>query len=132
MANVNCVFVVDDDLSARKGIARLVRTASYDVRDFASTDEFIDALGSEIPGCVVLDPGISGLSGEEVQAKLKVYGLQLPIIVVTTHDDPETRRQAVKMNATAFFRKPVDGTALLDAIEWAIRSGNKDSNHENS
>jgi FixJ family two-component response regulator len=123
MVTEKCIFVVDDDVSARKGIARLVRTASYDVRDFASTDEFIDALDSEIPGCVVLDPGISGQSGEELQVKLEVCGLHVPIIVVTTHDDPETRRQAVKMNATAFFRKPVDGTALLDAIEWALRSG---------
>jgi FixJ family two-component response regulator len=123
MVTEKSIFVVDDDLSARKGIARLVRTASYEVRDFAFTDEFIDALGSEIPGCVVLDPGISGRSVEELRAKPEVWGLHVPIIVVTTHDDPETRRQAVKMNATAFFRKPVDGTALLDAIEWAMRSG---------
>jgi len=124
--------VVDDDLSARKGIARLVRTASYDVRIFASTDEFIDALGSEIPGCVVLDPGISGRSGEELQAKLKVLGRHPPIIVVTAFDDPETRRIAQKMNAVGFFRKPVDGTALLDAIDWAMRSGSTDSNHAKS
>ena len=130
MVNVNCVFVVDDDLSARKGLTRLVRTAGYDVRDFSSTDEFIDALGSELPGCVVLDAGAPGLSCEVLQVELQARGLHPPIIVVTAFDDPETRRKAQKMDAVSFFRKPVDGTALLDAIDWAMRSGNTDSNNK--
>ena len=57
-----------------------------------------------------------------MQAELKARGLDLPIIVVTADDDPETRRKARRMKAAGFFRKPVDGTALLDAIEWALRS----------
>jgi len=130
MPKVNSVFVVDSDSSARKGLARLVRTASYDVRDFASVSEFIDALGSELPGCVVLDPGAPGLSCEELQVELQARGQHPPIIVVTAFDDPETRRKAQKMNAVSFFRKPVDGTALLDAIDWAMRSGSTDSNHK--
>ncbi len=131
MTNVDCVFVVDEDLSARKGMARLIRTASYDVRDFASTNDFFKALGSDVPGCVVLDPGAPGTSIEEFQAELEVRGIHPPIIVVTAHDDSGTRQRARKLNALGFFRKPVDGTALLDAIEWAMRSGNEVRNrHE--
>ena len=126
MANANCVFVLDDDLSARTGLTRLLRAAGHDVRDFASAQEFLDALGSEASGCLVLDARMPGLSGEELQAELELRGIHLPIIVVTGDDDPETKRKAEKMKAVGFFRKPVDGTALLDAINWALRSNGKD------
>jgi FixJ family two-component response regulator len=123
MTRVGYVCVVDEDLSARKGMAPLIRTASYEVRDFASVNGFLEALGSDVPGCVILDAGAPGLPCEELQAELEARGLNPPIIVVTAFDDPATRRRAQKLNALAFFRKPVDGTALLDAIEWAMRSG---------
>ncbi|MHC4071434.1 MAG: response regulator transcription factor [Planctomycetota bacterium] len=98
------VFVVDDDPSARNGLVRLLRTAGSDVRGFASANEFLDALGPEASGCIVLDARMPGLSGEEL-----------------ADDNPETIRKARQMKAAGFFRKPVDSMALLDAIEWALR-----------
>ena len=130
MANANSVFVVDDDDSARRGIARLMRTANYNVRDFASSNEFLEALDSEMPGCVVMDAGSPGLSSEKLEAELKARDCLVPIIIVTTHDDSETRRIAKKLNAVGFFRKPVDGTALLDAVNWALRSSSTDGIRE--
>jgi FixJ family two-component response regulator len=130
MTNAHSVFVVDDDLSARNGLARLLRTASYDVRSFASANEFLDALGSEVSGCVVLDAGMPGLSGEELQVELTARGVHLSIIVVTANDGPETRRKAEAMKAVGFFRKPVDGTALLDAIDWVLRSSSTSQSQE--
>lgn len=122
MTRVDFVFVVDGDLSARKGMTRLIRTASYEVRDFASVDECLEALGSDVPGCVILDAVTPGLSPEALLAELEAVGVNPSIIVVTAHDDQATRLRADKLNASGFFRKPVDGTALLDAIEWAMRS----------
>jgi FixJ family two-component response regulator len=122
MTKTSVVFVVDDDPSARRGLARLLRTAGHDVHEFASANEFLDALDPEVPGCLVLDARMPGLSGEELQQELKARGVDLPIIVVTVDDDPETRRKALRLKAAGFFRKPVDGTALLDAIRWALRS----------
>ena len=113
---------MDDDASARRGLARLLRTAGYDVHAFASANEFLDALDPQLWGCLVLDARMPGLSGEELHEELKGQGVDLPIIVVTADDDPETRRRALRMGAAGFFRKPVDGTALLDAIRWALRS----------
>ena len=124
MTSKNCVFVVDDDPSARKGLLRLLRTTGHDSRDFASVNEFLDALGSDVSGCVVLDAGMPGLSAEELQGQLEACGVHLPIIVVTAADDPGTRRRAQKMKAVGFFCKPVDGTALLDAVDWALQSEN--------
>ena len=132
MTNINYVYVVDDDPSARKGIARLVRTANYNVSDFASASDFLKALGPDAQGCVILDAGIPGLSTEENQADLKSYGARLPIIVVSAHDEPETRQKAKKIGAVGFFRKPVDGTALLDAIDWALRSSSSKENEFSS
>jgi two-component system response regulator TtrR len=118
------VFVVDDDLSARRGLARLLRAAGHDTLDFASADEFLGAFDSETSGCLVLDARMPGMSGEELQAELLARNARLSIIMITGDDDPETRRKALAMQVAGFFRKPVDGTALLDAIAWALRSGN--------
>ena len=129
MTRVDFVFVVDEDLSARKRLARLIRTASYEVRDFASVNEFLEALDFDVPGCMILDAGMPGDSFEQLQEELRARDANPPIIVVTAHDDSETRQRAQKLNAFGFFRKPVDGTALLDAIEWAMRSGSAVTNH---
>ena len=72
-----------------------------------------------------------GLSGNELMTELKLRGIDLPIIVITGDDDSETRMKADKMKAIGFFRKPVDGHALLDAIDWALRSSSTISNHNN-
>ena len=131
MTGAKCVFVVDDDPSVRHSLSRLVRTAGYDSRDFASVNEFLDALSSDLSGCVVLDAGMPGLSVEKLQAELEARSLNLPIIVVTAYDDPGTKGKARKMEAVGFFGKPVDGTALLNAIDWAMHSNSVDGNREN-
>ncbi len=130
MIKPRLVFVVDDDSSARSGIARLLRTAGHDVRAFASAEEFLDDFDPETFGCLVLDARMPGMSGEELLAELKTRGVHLPIIAVSADDDPETRRAAHRMNAAAFFRKPVDGSALLDAIDWAVQLSLSNGSHE--
>ena len=121
MVQPRLVFVVDDDSSARNGLTRLLRTAGHDVRAFASAEEFLDAFDPEIFGCLVLDSRMPGMSGQELQAELAARGVGLPVIVVSADADLDSRREANRMNAAAFFRKPVDGSALLDAIDWAAR-----------
>ena len=80
---------------------------------------------------LVLDIRMPGMSGEKLQAKLKLWGVQVPIIVVTSDDDTAARRRARSLKAAGFFRKPVDGKALLDAIDWALRTiASDDKNHE--
>ena len=129
MDNLDSVFVVDEDLSARRGIARLLRAAGYDVRDFPSANEFCEALGDVTPGCAVLDAGFLEEVANELQTQIGAGGGDLPIIVVTTGDDLQTRQQAMRLNAIGLFRKPVDGAALLDAIGWTMQ---KTSNEETS
>ena len=116
------IFVVDDDSSARNGFARLLRTAGCNVLSFSSTDEFLDALEPGMHGCIILDARMPGMSMEELHSELQGRGANLHVIVVTADNDEETRRQAERAGAEAFFLKPVDARALLDAIEWALRS----------
>ena len=87
----------------------------------ASASAFLGDIGNEACGCLVLDARMPGLSGEDVQSALKTRAVHLPIIVVSSDDDSGTRRIAQNLGVVAFFRKPVDGTALLDAVEWALR-----------
>ena len=132
MTAANQIFVVDDDRSTRRGIARLLRAAGNDVRDFASAHDFLEAFIPGTPGCLVLDARMPGLTGEELQAELELRKVDLPIIVVTADDDPAIRLRAQKMRAAGFFRKPVDGHALLDAIDWALRPDRADGDESMS
>ena len=123
------VFVVDDDQSARRGIARLLRAAGHNVQEYTSANEFLNIITTDDSGCLVLDARMPGMSGKELKVELDRRCIDLSIIVVTGDDDPEMKREADKMKAVGFFRKPVDGTALLDAVSWALRSGSTNSNH---
>jgi len=119
------VFVLDDDASARLGLTRLLRTGGFDARGFGSAEALLDALDSDVSGCLVLDARMPGLSWGELLAEMEARGARLPVIVVTADDDPAVRRRAEEIKAGAFFRKPVDGTALIDAVRWAMGQGER-------
>lgn len=72
--------------------------------------------------CVLCDVAMPGISGLELPDLLARAGLRLPVIFITAHDTPETRAIAQRVGAAAYFRKPVDDQALLDAIAWALNS----------
>ena len=129
MTETGCVYLLDDDPAARKGLARLLRAAGHRVCAFASADEFLENIDPEASGCMVLDARMPGLAAEELRAELDARDLCMPIIVVSADDGPETRRKAEQIRAVGFFRKPVDGAALLDAVAWALRSHGVGGNH---
>ncbi len=126
MCTIRRVFVVDDDQSARSGFARLLRTAGYDVREFRTAREFVDALEPDATGCVLLDSSTPGITSEDLQTELRARNADLTIICVTADDGLGNRQIAEKLKAVAYFRKPIDGMALLDAIAWAMR----DADHQ--
>ncbi len=126
MADPKCIFLIDDDSSARTGLARLLRKAGHDIRDFASANDFFVDAASGLTGCLVLDIRMPGMSTEEIKKELDTRRICMPIIVVTGDDDPETRDKAKMLKATGYFRKPVDGPALLDAINWSFQMDKMD------
>ena len=125
MINKIHVFVIDGDPSVRKGLVRLLSNAGYEVSKFTSLNDFMDVIKPGLSGCIVMDSGIPGLSEKDLQAELKKHGIFLPIIFISADDDSKIRQRAHKMKAAGFFRKPIDGVALVDAIDWAIQSGKR-------
>jgi FixJ family two-component response regulator len=122
MNNNNHVFVIDDDPSVRKGLVRLLGKAGYKVSQFTSLNDFMDAIKPGLSGCIVLDSGTLRLSEKDLQAEFKKHGILLPIIIISADDNSKVRQRAREMKAVGFFRKPIDGIALIDAIDWAIQA----------
>ena len=98
----------------------MLKAASYGVLGFPTVAEFLDSLGPDASGCLVVDTTPPDRSGEDFLAALEGRGVHLPIIAIAASDDLESRANARRMKAVAFFRKPVDGPALIDAIRWAL------------
>ena len=113
------VYLVDDDESVRRALQRLLRSAGFEVKAFSSAEAFLQSENLDVRECIVLDIRMPGLTGFDVQEKLASKGIRIPVITVSAFDDAETRERARKLGAVAFFRKPVDGQALIDAIHWA-------------
>ncbi len=120
------VYIIDDEPSVCTAYARLVRSAKMQSQTFASVDDFLQSDIADGKACVVSDIQMPGTSGLELPALLSRMGRKMPVIFVTAHDTPETRELAQHAGGAAYFRKPVDSQALLDAIAWSLR-GNQET-----
>jgi FixJ family two-component response regulator len=119
------VYVIDDDGSVRKAFARLLRSADLECETFSCPEEFLAGPRQEENACIIADIRMPGSTGFDLQQKLTDCGIELPVIVVSASDDAQIREYARELGAVAFFRKPVDDQALLDAILWASSGVNK-------
>lgn len=114
------IYIIDDESSVSDAYARLVRSAKMQPRTFSSVDEFMGTTLSDDNACIISDVRMPGTSGIELPSLLARAGRKLPVILVTAHDTPEARDSARRIGAAAYFRKPVDDQALLDAIGWVM------------
>lgn len=114
------VFVIDDDASMRRSLDSLLRSVNLDVHLYASAQEFMRATRPDVPGCLVLDVRLPGMSGLTFQQELAKAGIALPVIFITGHGDVPMTVRAMKAGATDFLTKPFEEQALLDAIDAAI------------
>ena len=121
MTDRRTVFLVDDDGSVRRALARLLRSAGYRVEAFASGQEFLSGIGSASgAACIVLDLQMPGLDGLELQNELRTRAIELPIVFVTGQGDIPSSVQAMKAGAVDFLTKPVMDDDLLRAVELAL------------
>jgi two-component system response regulator FixJ len=120
---VSRVYVVDDDLSSRSALGRLLKSAGFRVKVFASAQEFLDFDPVEPGALMILDVRMPGLNGLELQKRLVDRGETLPIIFLTAFEDPQARRVAFQRGALAFLQKPVDEKVLFEAIKEAHGQG---------
>lgn len=113
------IFVVDDEPSVRKALARLLCSAGYRVETFASGSEFLGRSSYPGVGCVVLDLHMPGASGFDVQQALG-GSCVLPVIFVTGHGDIPASVRAMKAGAVDFLAKPFSDVQLLEGVERAL------------
>ncbi len=121
----NMIYVIDDDESLRRAFHRLLRSVHFEVETFSSAEEFLKSPKTDKNSCLIVDIRMPGLKGLDLQRKLKAQGSQIPVIVISASDDAQVREQARELGAVAFFRKPIDDQALIDAIDWAVRGPKK-------
>lgn len=112
--------VVDDDADVRVALMRLISSAGFATETFASGAEFVQSLGDSSPECLVLDLHMPEVSGFEVQQLLHERHVEVPVVIITGRDTAEARSRAYSLGACAYFAKPVDGDALLDAIRGVL------------
>jgi len=114
------VIVVDDDMSVRRGLERLLRSVGYEVELFASSRAFIERGEYERADCLVLDVRMPGPSGLDVQHLLVSAGHDLPIVFITGHGDIPMAVQAMSVGAVDFLVKPFDDVIFLNAVQRAV------------
>src|SRR4249920_491336 len=113
------IHVVEDDESTRTAMLRLLGSAGYTVQTHASATAFLEANRSA-PGCVVLDVGLPGMSGLDLQAQFVDSADALPIVFVTGKGDIPMTVRAIQSGAVDFLTKPVEKDALLSAVSRAV------------
>jgi FixJ family two-component response regulator len=114
------VFVVDDELSVRQSLSRLLRATGLNVTAFDTAQAFLESYDPRTPGCLVLDLAMPGLSGLELQEALAARGSLLPIIFLSGHGDLPSGVKAMKRGAVDFLGKPVEGADLIAAVRSGI------------
>src|SRR5271170_5029333 len=116
------IAIVDDEESVRRALARMLNASLFAVDVFASGQEFLDSLTIRRPDCVVLDYQMPGLTGRDVQRRLSLAQITLPIVVVTAHDQPALREQCLAEGAAAYLAKPLHRERLVGVISDALRA----------
>jgi FixJ family two-component response regulator len=115
------IAIIDDDLSVRRGLQRLIRSMGWKAETYASAQEFLARPRTEAPSCVVLDLQLPGLSGLDLQRRMSEAGLEIPIVFLTGHGNIPASVQAMKAGAIEFLTKPFDDQQLLEAIQEALK-----------
>ena len=114
------VFIVDDDQEVRNALELLMESVGLRASTYESAQAFLDAFDPDLPGCIVLDVRMPGMSGMDLQARLAAETLHPPVIIITGHGDVPMAVRAVQSGAVDFIEKPFNDQALLDSVHKAI------------
>jgi FixJ family two-component response regulator len=114
------VAIVDDDELMRGALQGLLREAGLPARAFASGEEFLRSGAQHLSSCLIADIRMPGMSGLDLQARLKADQIRIPVIFITAHGDERMRMQALRTGAADFLAKPFDDDALLRSVRAAL------------
>ena len=117
------VAIVDDDDLMRNALQGLLKSVGLPARAFASAEEFLLSGQQRQTACLIADIRMPGMSGLELQAKLKAERCRIPTIFITAHGDAKMRMQALRAGAVEFLAKPFDDEVLLGNVRAALKNG---------
>ena len=127
MPKVPVISIIDDDVSVRIAISRLIRSLGYMAHAFASADEFLKSQHVNDTSCVITDVQMPGTTGLELQKVLHERDRPLPMIFITAFPENNIRAQAIEAGAVDLLSKPFNGTKLIECIERALRNAGEQS-----
>jgi len=125
------VAIVDDNESIREAVEGLLRSIGCRAESFASAEEFLATGWMMEIDCVILDLKLGGMDGLALQRRLLETDRLLPIIFITAHWNETARAEALRLGAVDFLSKPCSETALLQAIDGALKAGWRRAPEEN-
>jgi FixJ family two-component response regulator len=114
------IAIVDDDKSVQTALQDLIESEGLSTLCFGSAEQFLDSGAQHKAACLIADIRMPGMSGLELQTKLKAERCAIPIIFITAHGDLKMRTQAMRDGAMKFLAKPFDNTVLLEAVHAAL------------
>jgi FixJ family two-component response regulator len=114
------VSVVDDSESVRESVPDLLQQLGFDAQAFESAEAFLASDAVTATHCLILDVGLPGMSGPDLQQELKRLGHGIPIVFITAQGDASLRPRLVAAGAVACLFKPFSDTALFDAVNAAL------------
>ena len=121
MITRSLVSVVDDDESVRESLPDLLREFGYAARTFSSAEEFLGSDCVDQTRCLMLDIGLPGMTGPDLQRELKLRRQQIPIVFITAHRDEAIRTRVLEEGAVECLFKPFSDTAVLEALNAALQ-----------
>ena len=116
------IAIVDDDELFRRSIERLLKSSGFRVETFESAEAFLQDGDVDGTACAVLDMRLPGMSGRDLQRRLSAREHPTSVVFVSAHNEPETQARVLQAGAVAFLKKPFEDTALIEALEMAIRN----------
>jgi FixJ family two-component response regulator len=118
--NSRLVAIVDDDESLQRSLQDLIESDGLFALCFSSAEQFLDSQARSKAACLIADIRMPGMSGLELQAKLKAERCRIPVIFITAHGDAEMRIHAMRQGAVEFLSKPFDDAVLLEIVHAAL------------
>lgn len=120
MSREPVVYVVDDDPVIRESIEALLHSKAIRTQTFPDASAFLNAFDPDIPGCLIADVRMPGVSGLDLQKELHRRGHRIPVIIITGHGDVPMAARAIKGGALDFIQKPFDADQLIARIDEAL------------
>ena len=120
LAGRKTIAVIDDDSLMLQALTRLLKAQGFDVRAYSTAQAFMDGDAANEVDCLVLDIGLTGMSGIELAQRINADGSAVPVVFITGLNTEEVQAEAMKTGCIAYLRKPFPAARLLEAIEKAI------------